>query len=46
MDLTIDVGTAIWEHGYVVTNGAVEVKGYMTANNIFKATKIESKNRH
>jgi hypothetical protein len=44
--ITIDISTAIWEHAYVVTNGAVEAKGYMTANNVFKVTKIESKNRH
>jgi hypothetical protein len=44
--ITMDISTAIWEHGYVVTNGAVEAKGYMTANNIFKVTKIESKNGH
>ena len=43
--MTIDISTAIWEHGYVVYSGAVEAKGYMTANNIFKVTKIESKNR-
>ena len=41
--ITIDISTAIWEHGYVVYSGAVEAKGYMTANNIFKVTKIESK---
>jgi hypothetical protein len=44
--ITMDISTAIWEHGYVVTNGAVEAKGYMIANNIFKVTKIESKNGH
>jgi len=43
--MTIDISTAIWEHGYVVYSGFVEAKGYMTANNIFKVTKIESKNR-
>jgi hypothetical protein len=43
--ITVDISTAIWEHGYVVTSGAVEAKGYMTANQVFKVTKIESKNR-
>lgn len=43
--ITIDISTAIWEHGYVVREGAVEAKGYMISNNIFKVTKIESKNR-
>ncbi len=43
--ITIDITTAVWEHGYVVTSGAVEVKGYMTSSNVFKVTKIESKNR-
>jgi hypothetical protein len=43
--ITIDLSTAIWEHGYVVITGAVEAKGYMITNNIFKVTKIESKNR-
>lgn len=43
--ITIDISTAIWEHGYVVTSGAVEVKGYMLSSNTFKVTKIESKSR-
>lgn len=43
--MTIDISTAIWEHGYVVYSGLVEAKGYMVANNIFKVIKIESKNR-
>jgi hypothetical protein len=43
--ITVDISTAVWEHGYVVNSGAVEAKGYMTANKIFKVTKIESKNR-
>ena len=42
--ITIDIRTAIWEHGYLVSADAVEAKGYMSANNIFKVTKIESKN--
>ena len=42
--ITIDIRTAIWKHGYLVSADAVEAKGYMSANNIFKVTKIESKN--
>lgn len=42
--ITIDISSAIWEHGLMVTVGAVEAKGYMTLNNIFKVTNIESKN--
>lgn len=40
--LTADVSTAFWEHGQV-TSGFVEAKGYMTAANTFKVTKIEAK---
>ena len=43
--ITIDISTAIWEHGYVVTSGAVEVKGYMLSSSTFKVIKIESKSR-
>ena len=38
-----DLSTAYWEHGYSVTSGWVEAKGYMTATNTFKVTKIEPK---
>lgn len=43
--MSIDISTAIWEHGIVVTSGGVEAKGYMLSNNVFKAIKMESKNR-
>jgi hypothetical protein len=43
--INIDISTALWEHGYVVTSGAVEVKGYMTSSNVFKVAKIENKSR-
>jgi len=43
--MSIDISTAVWEHGIVVTSGFVEAKGYMLSNNVFKAIKIESKNR-
>lgn len=43
--MNIDISTAIWEHGTVVTSGVVEAKGYMLSNNVFKAIKMESKNR-
>ena len=43
--MSIDISTAIWEHGMQVTSGAVEAKGYMLSNNVFKAIKMESKNR-
>lgn len=39
---TADLSTAVWEHG-AVTSGLVEAKGYMTAPDAFKVTKIESK---
>jgi hypothetical protein len=41
--ITIDLSTAVWEHGRVVTSGLVEVKGYMTTGNVFKVIKIEDK---
>ena len=41
--ITLDLSTALWEHGRVVTSGLVEVKGYMTAGNVFKVIKIEDK---
>ena len=40
--MTADLSTAFWEHGQV-SSGWVEAKGYMTAANAFKVTKIESK---
>jgi len=43
MALTVDLSTALWEHGQVAS-GRVEVKGYMLSANTFKAIKIESKN--
>jgi hypothetical protein len=43
--MSIDISTAIWEHGMQVTSGVVEAKGYMLSNNVFKAIKMESKNR-
>ena len=41
--LSADLSTAIWDHGYSAVSGLVEAKGYMTAANTFKVTKIESK---
>lgn len=41
--ITIDLSTAIWEHGQIVTSGLVEAKGYMTTGNVFKVIKIEDK---
>jgi hypothetical protein len=40
--MTADLSTARWEHGQV-SSGRVEAKGYMTAANTFKVSKIESK---
>lgn len=42
-NITIDLSTAIWEHGRVITSGLVEVKGYIAATNVFKVIKIEDK---
>ncbi|MEO0029964.1 MAG: hypothetical protein RJB45_2005 [Pseudomonadota bacterium] len=42
-NMTIDLSTAIWEHGRVITSGLVEAKGYMAATNVFKVIKIEDK---
>ncbi len=43
--MSIDISTAIWEHGMLINSGFVEAKGYMLSNNVFKALKMESKNR-
>lgn len=39
---TVDLSTALWEHG-AVTSGWVEAKGYMLTASTFKVSKIESK---
>lgn len=39
---TVDLSTALWEHG-TVTSGWVEAKGYMQTASTFKVSKIESK---
>jgi len=44
--LTADLSNAYWEHGYSAASGWVEAKGYMTAANAFKVTKIELKNNY